>query len=322
MGSKNALQKWASSSKSSGGGSFDEDKHPRDKDGKFPSGGGGGGGGESTEVHIFDVRPPVEGKRTWTDKLPEGMKAETWMSHYDKSPWEGGKPTAERFESVHKPLIDAALNVKPAAPGEQKMAILTMGAPASGKSSALAGIDTSKYVKVDPDGLMEHIPEYKASIADKDNTFKGAANMAHTEAADIGDRVIEGALKNGNHVVIDGTGFNKDSMIKRIKMLQEQGYRVHVAMPHLSVEDGMQRLLSRADKTGRLVPEDFARKAYAGIPKNFFDIAKAADTSALFDNSGKEPRLVFESKRGHADKTYDKDFMRDFRTQRSGVDRD
>ena len=308
---QNRLQAWAKTPNKGGSGSFDEDKHTRDDKGKFSSTGGGGGSEKPGGA-------PIEGKREWTDKLPAGMKAETWMSHYDKSPWEGGKPSDERYATIHKPLIDKALDVKPAAYGEQKMAILTMGAPASGKSSALRGIDTSRYVKVDPDALMEHIPEYKAAIADRNNTFSGAANMAHTEAADIGDHVQAAAMKAGNHLVIDGTGFNAKSMSDRIQALQAAGYHVHLAMPHLEAEEGEKRALARANSSGRMVPPEFVSAAYKVIPRNFGRLAHLADSAALFDNSGKAPRMVFETKKGHKDTVHDPDFMRHFRAKHSG----
>ena len=288
---------------------WDDSKHPRGEGGKFGEGSGEG----KAKAEKSEGKKPIEGKRTWTDKLPEGMKPETWQSHYDKHPEQGGKPTAERKASVHDPIVKAALDVKPPAPGEQKLAIMTMGAPASGKSSALRDIDTSKYVKVDPDAIKEKLPEYQKAISDKDNTYRGAAVMAHEESSAIAKDIMRQAMANGNHIVVDGTGANEKSFLSKMKQLQDAGYKVHVAMPHLEKEEGIARMKDRAEKSGRMVPEKFAREAYDSIPRNFESIARQADSFALHDNAGKEPRKVWEGGKGKSDTLHDPAFVAKFR---------
>lgn len=290
--------------------------------GQFTSSEGGSGAGASSGGHASSgaaaslpaSHHAIEGKRTWTDKVPEGLKDETWKSHYDKHPWEGGKASAERVRDVHEPIMREALgSAKPAEKGEQKLAIMTMGAPASGKSSALRGIDTSKYVKVDPDDIKEKLPEYQKAIADRGNTYRGAAAMAHAESSDIRDKILAKAMERGNHIIVDGTGSDEKAFLARMKTLQDAGYHVHVAMPHLDEKEGMKRLFDRADKSGRMVPEKWAREAYKTIPKNFERIARQADSFKMVDNSGKAPRDVWEGEKGKADKEHDPAFVKAFR---------
>jgi predicted ABC-type ATPase len=290
-------------------GDFDESKHPRAPDGRFGEGGEGSKEAKAPSGHI-------EGKRTWTDKVPDGMQDETWKAHYDKHPDKGGKASPERQRDVHEPIIKAALNeAKPASPVEQKIAIMTMGAPASGKSSALRGVDSSRFVKIDADAIKENLPEYQKAIADKDATYKGAAAMAHEESSAISREILKRAIASGHHVIIDGTGKDSDAFMRKMRMLQAAGYHVHVVMPHVEEEDGIKRLKSRAEATGRMVPEHFARDAYKTIPKNFERIAREADSFKLFDNSGKEAKPVWEGGKGKADTVHDKDFVEKFRSQ-------
>lgn len=269
----------------------------------------------TVEAHGPNTPSRIEGSRVWTDKLPEGMKDETWKSHYDKNPNDGGKPSAERRATVHDPIIREALSARPAGKDEQKTAIMTMGAPASGKSSALRGVDTTRFVKVDPDAIKERLPEYQKAVADRSNTFRGAAFMAHEESSDIAKTILARAVANGNHVIVDGTGSNADAFLKKMDTLKAAGYHVHVAMPHLEEEAGIARMKDRADKSGRMVPEKFARAAYNTIPRNFERIARKADSFALYDNSGKNVRPVWEGRKGYADEVHDKAFVDAFRTK-------
>ena len=268
---------------------------PRDEHGRFGAGGGGSApkeGGDKAARGGGASR--VVGARTWTDKVPEGMTKETWQAHYSGDPSKGGKPSAERAHDVHEPIMREALNVPPAAPGEQKVAIMTMGAPASGKSSALRGVDTSKFVKVDPDDIKTKLPEYQQATADKDNTYRGAAAMAHEESSDVAKRIMAQGIANGNHLIIDGTGSDAGKFIAKMNQLKAAGYHVHVTMPHVEEEEGISRLKSRAESTGRMVPEKFARDAYKSIPSNFEKIAHQADSFKLYDNGGAAPRIVYQ----------------------------
>jgi predicted ABC-type ATPase len=191
-----------------------------------------------------------------------------------------------------------------------------MGAPASGKSSMLKGVDTSKYVKVDPDAIKEKLPEYIKATSDEKNTYRGAAAMAHEESSHIAKQVMKEAVERGHHIIVDGTGADKGKFLAKMEALKAAGYHVHVAMPHLDVAKGMARMADRAEKNGRYVPDDFVRKAYQDIPKNFTEIAKRADSAALFDASPTVAqggaRLVYEKHSGghetHHDKTYVKAF--------------
>jgi predicted ABC-type ATPase len=303
-------------------GNWDESSHPRDDKGRF-----GGGGGEAKKglqafankvagIAKADSHPT---NRVWSDKLPEGMRTESWMGHYDASPEDGGKPLASRVASVHQRILKEALNVAPAEPGEQKRAIMTMGGPASGKSSMLKDIDTSRFVKVDPDSIKEQLPEYQKNVADRNNTFRGAAWHAHAESSDVAKTIMREAIKNGNHLIVDGTGRDTKSFLAKMDMLKAAGYTVHVAMPHLPVEQGMKRMSDRAQVNGRYVPDHIVKEAYQTIPKNFSTIAARADSAKLYDASpSKEQggtRLVYEKKGDGREVHHDPEFMKAFKKE-------
>lgn len=282
----------------------------RDELGRFSSGGGGGGGVKKWAA--------TQGKRTWTDQLPHGMAAETWQNHFDKDPSQGGKPSEERKREVHDPIMNKALVPKPAAADEQKVAIMTMGGPGSGKSSMMRGVDHSKFVTVDPDAVRTQLPEYKAATSG-DKIYKGAAAMTHEEASYIAKQTLAKAIENGQHVIVDGTGSNADSMLAKMKQLKDNGYQVHLAYAHLdNVDEALRRVADRAEKTGRTVPEKLVRSAYSSIPKNFPKLARGADSFAVYDTSRKDAPMIWEKKVGQAERHHDAGAVSAFKAKHGG----
>lgn len=264
--------------------------------------------------------------RVWhDDHAAHGLPKETWHDHYEATgkhpetgkasahPDHGGTPSKARTDNIHKPIIaDFFRGKKPAGKDEKKIAIMTMGAPASGKSSGLRNVDLSKFVAVDPDDIKGRLPEYKKATGDRNKTYKGAAAMAHEESSHIAKMIAKKAIDDGHHVLIDGTGANKESFIKKMKQLKDKGYHVHVSMSHLDADEGLARAKARADDVGRHVPDKFVKDAYKTVPKNFLDISKHADTFKVSDNRGKGGRTVW-SKDEDGEHPHDPFFVANFK---------
>ena len=291
-------------------------EQPRDDHGRFASTGGLASwaakrSGESPGKVIAEAQTG----RHWTDKLPKGMKPETWQAHFDKHPDKGGKPDAERAK-LHETIIAKALEgVKSPAHDEQKVAIFTMGGPASGKSSMLKGIDSTRFVKVDPDSIKEQLPEYKQAT-EPGNTYRGAAKMVHEESSYIAKQVLARAIGEGKHVIVDGTGANIDSVGRKMQKLKDAGYHVHVAYSHLGdVKEAIARNKARAEKVGRFVPEEFVRRAYHDIPRNFERIARNADSFAVHDSSRAGSPVVWERTPDGKELQRDPSFVASFRSR-------
>jgi predicted ABC-type ATPase len=315
--------------------SFEEDKHPRSPDGKFTAGGeglqawakGGNKGGESKSAlqgwsrgqdHAGKMTAPEKGApRRWVTTGPKQLAAETWMGNYSKHPWEGGKASQERIKAVHDPIMRAALDgVKPPAPGEQKMAIFTMGGPGSGKSSMIKGVDPSKFVHIDPDEVRTKLPEYKQATQGP-MIYRYASSMTHPEASDIARKITEAAIAQGKHMIIDGTGGDAASLIAKMDQLRKAGYHIHLAYAHLDGDEGVKRVNSRAEATGRYVPESFVRDSYNKIPCNFEQVAAKADTWAMHDTSAKDAPVVWKKGEDGQEVQNDTNFVSAFRKRYS-----
>lgn len=278
-----------------------ESKHPRDSHGRFTSGG--------------DTEP----KRNWTDKLPDGMKSESWKEHFDANPDEGGKPNADR-QKLHDRIKGEFLNVAPPVTGMRKIAIMTMGAPASGKSSAVRaalGDDDKHFVRIDPDSIKEKLPEYQKFL-DPKNTYRGAAAHVHEESSYLAKQVMKDAISQGHNMIVDGTGANLEKFAAKLKAIKAAGYEVHVMMPHIELSEGRARRDARAEHTGRFVPDAELEKGYKGIPRNVSAIAKMADSFRLYDNKN-SARLVYEKTREGKHIDHDPEFMKAFRANHPQV---
>ena len=254
----------------------------------------------------------VTGKRTWTTVPPTNLIKETFEQHFTggtkrKDPrtgetvWDGGTPTPKRAAQVHEPILKEALeHVRPVAPGQKKIAIMTMGGPGSGKSSALGNLSKEgNFVHVDPDAVREKLPEWKGATR-QSATYTGAAAKTHEESSYIAKQMQKRAIEQGKNVIIVGTGGNPDKFEKKMKDLQAAGYDVHVMFTHAPTDEGIRRAEVRGETKGRTVPEYFARATYAALPETLARIKNLATSVQVFDNTtpGGKPKLVFSRREG------------------------
>lgn len=254
-----------------------------------------------------------------------------WIDHHPDHPVpnkDGTGGTAAKYgvtiegakdpvrQKLHDEIISKHFDhVEPVAHGYTPVAIVTMGGPASGKSTALeklgfAGRDN--FVQVDPDAIKtgeKHLdtpglPEYHQAVnmgylADGTPvSAKSGAAVVHQESSFIADKLREKAIAAKKHLIIDGTGKNAANHIALVQHLKSQGYHVHLVMPHQTVENADKLNHARAIGEGRYVPDDIVHSAYAQIPHNFEAVAKHADTADLFDATKGFPPKHMWSKRG------------------------
>lgn len=209
---------------------------------------------------------------------------------------------------------------EPPPSGTQKIAIVMMGGPASGKSSLVKGImgsDFEKFVNVNPDDVKEKLPEWGPGL---DASVKDTAYMVHDESSDIASGIYNAAIERGLNLIVDGTGKDVSKHKAKIEALQKEGYHVTVLMPDVDAEDALKRAKERAERTGRYVPDDIVLNAHAKIPGNFETIARAAESFGLFDTRGRPPRLVWSGNKGEKDQLHDPKFVAKFQ-RRAGARR-
>ena len=271
----------------------------------------------SPEEHAAPVQ-----KRRWIEHK-EGLPKETIDLHRVTLP-EGNFYRPERKEMHDRIITDTFKGKRPTPEGKDKTAIVMMGAPASGKTTAarkLLESELDSLVNISADDIKEGMPEYQEARdgRDPDGTpvsAKDAAGMAHAESGDIAAEIYHRAIDGGYSLVLDGTGKNIEKHRASIAFLQKHGYKVVMIMPHLDVETGMQRGQERAEKTGRLVKESIVRDAYKTVPGNFEAAARLADEFHLFSTKehGKT-KHIWSGGKGQKDQIHHKDLFEDFQKE-------
>lgn len=262
---------------------------------------------QAEHMEAATSRSPLGGKREWMGRQthPDKMEFEGQFAGHGKQTIDdhfiNGKPTTARAQFHENEIIAPAFEGKKTAAelGQAKpIAIMTMGGPASGKGVVIGklekhGLDTSKFVHVDPDEVKGKLPEYKAQVPkDGGKTFMGAAAQVHEESSFVAKQIRDRAIEGGHNVIIDGTGGNAKKFIEQIKSLQDKGYEVQVHHPHLEMEEGVKRALARAERSGRHVPEPFIRETYSNIAKAESQIREAAGSGyARYDAADGHKRM-------------------------------
>ena len=251
--------------------------------------------------------PQLDGDRQWIDHA-EGQPTNTLKSFT----LQDGTLDPQRQE-LHDSIKSTFLSGVPSVSDDQiPVAIVLMDGPASGKSSLVDAIDKGDFVRVDPDAIKEHLPEFKESVK---QGAKDSAVIVHDESSLIARQIQETAVGNKQNIIFDGTGRNAEKYEKMIQGMKDAGYKVDVIMPTIPVEEAKKRAGLRATRTGRVVPESVIDEAYSSMPKNFERIGKIASTFKLYNNLGAKPILVYAHDEQGGTQIYDQAFVEKFKQQ-------
>lgn len=231
--------------------------------------------------------------RDWIESVP-GLPKETYLAYGGFENW-----TPKR-KALHMKILSMLLrNCKRTS---HPQAILMMGGPASGKSTALnvLGIKTG-YTTIDADAVKGELPEYRQAV---EASARNAAEMVHEESSWVADVAFQRAITRRCNVIWDGTGKNSVKYAKLIDLLHSLGYTVRLIYVHVDPAVAIPRAVSRADRSGRWVPEYVIAEAYSKIPYNFPALANRADAWSMFDTTEVPARFVAEKQQGQAPQIY------------------
>lgn len=237
----------------------------------------------------FGTKHIIPGAGKWVDSLPQ-LPASTvdWHSDGRGPKGEFTKPKKER-ESLHRSIMDIHLDrAKPVPSDKMPICIMMMGGPASGKSSAVRqmGLNLDDFVVGDANGVKEMLPEYREAVQGR---ARNAAAMAHEESSYLVKKIHSQAIKDNKNLVIDGTGAKAESYISKIKELRAKIYHVQLIFVDTDPDIALKRAQTRAEKTGRYVPDEIVTGAYETIPDNFREISRLCDDVTVFNSDSIPP---------------------------------
>ncbi len=168
-----------------------------------------------------------------------------------------------------------------------KWMVIIAGPNGAGKSTFY-----EKVLKVDP--LLK-----KAPSINMDNIAKEIANGddPNKHLVDAGKIVIgelEKKLKSKKSFIYETTSSGR-LHLKYMDRAQKAGFKIATIFIGLSsVELSHLRVQQRVREGGHNVPAEDIERRYPNIIKNFPEMLKRSDVSAVFDNSGKTPfKLIF-----------------------------
>jgi predicted ABC-type ATPase len=231
-------------------------------------------------------------------QVPKGFKAvdpeaKDSLQRYRQ---EDGSLTPER-SALHDRII-AKFSQK-ATPVDNPTFVMMGGGSAAGKSnllnSGVISIDPNS-VMVDSDEIKGMLPEY-VNMVDKNNPSSAA--FVHEESSWIASRLYRESLAESKNILLDGTGNNTlESVQRKVQEAKDYGAKVKAFYVTVDTETALERNRLRAQKTGRLVPEVFVRKAHAAVSRILPDLLSNGvfDELELYDTNQNSVRLVVSSK--------------------------
>lgn len=179
----------------------------------------------------------------------------------------------------------------PSSIGQDRRAVVLIGAPASGKSTVAEPLARAmKAAIVDPDEAKKIIPEYAGGLG---------ANAVHEESSELAGDVLHSASLLGENLVLPKVGANPGSIERLVGELKADGYSVAVMHVDVAPDEAWRRMFGRWRSLGRIIPPEFMSKAIDG-PGLTYKILKEkglADGYAQIDNNpGRgEPRGIVET---------------------------
>lgn len=185
-----------------------------------------------------------------------------------------GSYTEERMKKVHNPIVESFVKRGKKGEGEKPVAILFMGAPATGKGhlrKALmsAGEIPDHFVTVDPDEIKTDAlaPDYDRYSEDNNKT---AARFVHEEGSDISKEIFNALEEKGYDYIQDKVFADAKKLEKEIKRLTGKGYDVKIIATKCPKDVALRRMLQRAKKPeARFVPMKTFNTNHDNIDKTF-----------------------------------------------------
>jgi predicted kinase len=233
-----------------------------------------------------------------------------------------GKWNAQR-DAYHRQVVAGILAGHHPVEGRKPIIHLLGGGTASGKTTASRKVlgASPNTVRVDPDELKLAVPEYDKL---KQDDPKNAAALVHEESAYLTKMAMAEAASKGYDIVYDATtsGNGGPAMAK---LMAEKGYDVRVMFVDVPLDVARDRAAKReADSSdpinaGRHVPDNVIQWSHYGAADKFMQLKDqdGITDKRFYDNTGKEPVLVYQRTGNGTENIYDNDRWQQYQEKAS-----
>lgn len=219
--------------------------------------------------------------------------------------------TPERRD-VHDAIVRDVYEESTDVPCERQ-AIMAGGLGGAGKSTVLdsyAGIDQSRYLRINPDDIKEEMASRGLIPALDGLSPMEASDLVHEESSHVAKMLATRGMKDGKNIIWDITMSGSKGAIQRLDALDGAGYSTKGIFVDISIDVAVERADARHRSGhedyragngfgGRYVPPELIRAQadpdWGSVNRRVFEEVKPRFTEwAVYDNSvtGREPRLV------------------------------
>jgi len=237
-------------------------------------------------------------------------------------------PTTREWDperaKYHQQVVDELLEGKHKVAGRQPVVTLLGGGTASGKTTASRKImgEDPNVLRVDPDEIKLAIPEY-AGLKKSDPMH--AAALVHEESSYITKMAMAQAGAKGLDIVYDSTTAGNGG-VAMAKLLSDKGYNVSSMFMDVPISMAKARAAKREGNStdpmnfGRHVPDDVIEKSHYGAADKFMALKDMPEVSQkrFYDNTGAEPRLIYERDGMGEEKIHDQDRWKAYQNKAAG----
>lgn len=183
--------------------------------------------------------------------------------------------------------------------------VFTAGAMGAGKSHVIQWMSNRGYfplpdiVQIDPDLFKMGLPEWPIYLKE-DPTQAGT--QTRKESGYLVEIAQEAAMRLNKNVWVDGSLRDEGwyhNVFARIRT-EHPNYSIAIIYVYASREVVLARAKSRAERTGRIVPESEIMDSLVRVPLAVRELAPLADFVAYIKNEEQDPELTyFMDARGH-----------------------
>ena len=195
-------------------------------------------------------------------------------------------------------------------PTRRPWIIFSAGSMGVGKGYVLSKLNErglfplDQLLHIDPDMIKTELPEMSGYLH-KDAA--SAATKVHRESTQMADILLEHALQSRLPTLVDGSLRDVDYYRSLMKRIRQEFPEYQLAILHVTASPEIirSRAQSRAQKTGRAVPEKLLEESIEQVPKSVAALSPYVDVSYTISNEDNQPIQLVKTR--HGDKDVDKD---------------
>ena len=245
---------------------------------------------------VFDLDAPLPvAPRTLPDGHP--LLRETALAD-DRHEF-GGRMAPDLDTPDRRAIHDAIVADTVAGVTPQTVPVLYVmaGGGGSGKGfvrarlEATGEIPTRNRVLIDPDEIMERLPEWRQF---KDAGDGRAATMLHEESSLLAKRIRALAATRRLDVVLDVALSDAGHARATFEQFRHAGYAIVVFAVATDARVSAAQAADRARQSNRWVPWSVLLEAHRALAMAFEGYARLVDRVSLFDNNGEQPIQIAE----------------------------